>query len=330
MFASIAFRLRVEVEALNMVEALGAYTRHRAVSVFKRLQRGGQVAYRLMVVPAVSGQSIANGYERALVELASRAGLPVCEQCKKYERVGGFIKHGTEKKAEYDKLVEECVVEDITGFLVPEAGVRKTSPVMFSYLIPDTESAKAVLESQFHVRYNFETMEHNPFNVESGTAVYMLTVGIDIDRIGKKSDGKALNNRDKRVELAFRALAVLLEGMNFGAKKARYLPVVEVLGGVGAVSDPIPFTVSPARVYPDGDNYISKTIARASKYLEALREVKERIAVAYMDTENLSVNVPTNTKVEVIKTSTTVELLETLLSITRRFQADEVRSVSKA
>ena len=314
MFASIALRLRVEVEALNMVEALGAYTRHRTVSVFKRVKRGNQTVYKLLVAPAVSGQSIANGYQRALVELASKAGLPVCDQCRRYESIGGFIKHATESKADHDSLIESCVVEDLTGFLVPEAGVRRTSPVMFSYLVPDTESAKAVLESQFHVRYNFETMEHNPFNVESGTAVYMLTVGIDVDRIGRRIDGKTLADRGRRIELAFRALAALVEGLNFGAKKARYLPIVEVLGGVGAVSDPIPFMVSPPRVYPDGDDYISRTIARASKYVEALKGVNEKVFVAYMDRENLSIGIPSGTSIEVVKTSTVVELLETLLN----------------
>jgi len=313
-FASIALRLRVEVEALNMVEALGAYTRHRTVSVFKRVKRGNQTVYKLLVAPAVSGQSIANGYQRALVELASKAGLPVCDQCRRYESIGGFIKHATESKADHDSLIESCVVEDLTGFLVPEAGVRRTSPVMFSYLVPDTESAKAVLESQFHVRYNFETMEHNPFNVESGTAVYMLTVGIDVDRIGRRIDGKTLADRGRRIELAFRALAALVEGLNFGAKKARYLPIVEVLGGVGAVSDPIPFMVSPPRVYPDGDDYISRTIARASKYVEALKGVNEKVFVAYMDRENLSIGIPSGTSIEVVKTSTVVELLETLLN----------------
>jgi CRISPR-associated protein Csa2 len=319
-FASIALRFRVEVEALNMVEALGAYTRHRTASVLKRVKRGNAVAYKLVVAPAVSGQSIANGYQRALVELAVREGLPVCDQCRRYESIGGFIKHATEGKADHDSLIQNCVVEDLTGFLVPEAGVRRTSPVMFSYLVPDTESAKAVLESQFHVRYNFETMEHNPFNIESGTAVYMLTVNIDVDRIGRRSDGKAVPDRDRRVELAFKALAALIEGLGFGAKKARYLPVVEVLGGVGAVSDPIPFVVSPPRVYPDGDNYISKTVSRASKYVEALKEVNERLLVAYMDCENLGVSIPSGTDVEVVRASTVVELLETLLGAVKRFQ----------
>jgi len=323
MFASIAFRLRVEVEALNMVEALGAYTRHRTVSVFKRVQREGKTLYKVMVVPAISGQSIANGYQRTLVELALKLGLPVCDQCKRFESVGGFIKHSTESeesKVSHDSLIESCVVEDLTGFLVPRVGVRRTSSVMFSYLVPDTESAKAVLESQFHVRYNFETGEHNPFNIESGSAIYMLTIGIDIDKIGKKNDGSILRDRSRRIELAFRAIEALVEGLNFGAKKARYLPISEVLGAIGAISDPIPFMISPPRVYVNGDNYISKTIVRASKYVEALKGVNERIYVAYMDNEGLNVSIPGNPNVEVVRTSTVTELIETLIGMIAKLQ----------
>jgi len=323
MFASIAFRFRVEVEALNMVESLGAYTRHRTVSVFKRVEKNGKLMYRIMTVPAISGQSIANGYQRMLVELASRLGLPVCDQCKRYESIGGFIKHSTEGKGSnvnHDSLIESCVVEDLTGFLIPELGVRRTSAVMFSYLVPDTESGKAVLESQFHVRYNFETGAHNPFNIESGSAIYMLTVGVDIDKIGKRSNGTFVGDKWKRVKLAFKAIEALVEGLNFGAKKARYLPISEVLGAIGAVSDPVPFMVSAPRVYVNGDDYISKTIARASKYIEALREVNERIHLVYMDNEGLNIKIPDNLKVEVVKASTITELIETLITVIEKLQ----------
>jgi len=323
MFTSIAFRLRVEVEALNMVEALGAYTRHRTVSVFKKVQREGRTLYKVIVVPAISGQSIANGYQRTLVELALKLGLPVCDQCRRYESTGGFIKHSTEgegSKVSHDNLIENCVVEDLTGFLIPRIGVRRTSPVMFSYLVPDTESAKAVLEPQFHVRYNFEVGEHNPFNIESGSAIYMLTVGIDIDKIGKKNDGSILKDKGKRIEVAFKAIEALVEGLNFGAKKARYLPISEVLGAIGAISDPIPFMVSPPRIYSNEDNYISKTIIRASKYVEALKGVNEKVYVAYIDNEGLSINIPSNLNVNVIKTSTISELIEVLLSTIGKLQ----------
>ncbi len=311
-FVSIGLRARVEVEALNMVEALGAYTRHRTVSVMKRLSRDGKVGYKLMVVPAVSGQSIANGYHRAIVELAKLAKLPVCDECEKYEVRGGFDKRST-AKLPHDERINTCVVEDITGFLAPEAGVRRTSPVSFSYLVPDLESAKAALDPQFHVKYNFETGEHAPFNIESGTAIYMLMITMDIDKIGRLSNGSYVENRCKRIEIALKALEVLIEGFTYGAKKSRYLPLTEILGGIAAISHPIPFVVSAPRIYRDGDNYISETLNRAKAYLSALKNYKEEIKLVFFDKEKLPR--PSVTEPSVIEASTFGDLINNVLEI---------------
>lgn len=300
-FVSIGLRLRVEVEALNMVEALGAYTRHRTVTVFKKLTKDGVTVYRALVVPAVSGQSIANGYHRAIVDLASIMKIPVCSECLNYEKRGGFDKRSTAKLS-HDDRIRECVVEDLTGFLAPEAGVRRTSPISFSYMIPDMESAKATIDPQFHVKYNFEKNEHQPFNVESGSAVYMLSINIDVDRIGRLESGGYVNDRPKRVELAFKALSVLIEGFNFGAKKSRYLPVTEVVGGVAAISSPLPFTVSAPRVYKDGRNYIAETISRAETYIEALSNYGEKIELIIIDKENLAKTTPSKVYVTTVET----------------------------
>ncbi len=318
-FTSIGLRLRVEVEALNMVEALGAYTRHRTVSVFKKLAREGKVVYKLVTAPAISGQSIANGYMRTLVELAKHYNVKVCEECKAYETRGGFTKHGTtkDKDIKHDKLIENCIVEDLTGFMIPDANVKRTSPVMFSYMVPDLESAKAVIDSQFHVRYDFTTQQHQPFNIESGTAIYMIMIGIDISRIGKLENGNYLPDRRKRLEIALHGIATLFEGFGFGAKKARYLPIEEVVGGIAAVSDPIPFMVSPPRIYTNGDNYITDTIKRATRYVEALKQLKggegEKISIAYFDKEGLKITKEEKQKLELIETSSLTDLTEKLL-----------------
>lgn len=304
--------MRIEVEALNMVEALGAYTRHRTVSVLKRVTSDGKVFYRLVVVPAISGQSIANGYHRALVELAKLAKLPVCEECLKYETRGGFDKRSTEEIS-HDDRIKTCIVEDLTGFLAPEASVRRTSPVSFSYLVPDVESAKTALDSQFHVKYNFETAEHTPFNMESGTAVYMMTIAVDVDRIGRLSNGSYTEDRCKRIELAFKAIEVLVEGFTYGAKKSRYLPIAEVLGGVAAVSHPIPFMVSAPRVYKNSGNYIIETVNRSQAYLNALKNFNEVIKLVVMDKERLQK--PSTQEVEIIEATTFGELINKTLSI---------------
>lgn len=311
-FVSIGLRLRVEVEALNMVEALGAYTRHRTVSVFKRLSRDGKAIYRILIVPAISGQSIANGYHRAIVDLSKLMKIPVCPECQNYEKRGGFDKRST-ANITHDDRVQECAVEDLTGFLAPEAGTRRTSPVSFSYMVPDVESARAALDPQFHVKYNFEEKRHQPFNIESGSAIYMLSINVDVSRIGRLESLKSgiyVKDRSKRVELAFKALSVLIEGLNFGAKKSRYLPINEVIGGIAAISNPLPFVVSAPRVYRDGHNYIEETIIRAENYLKVLsdEDYGEIIELIVMDKENLT---KPNAKTVTI---TTVETFSEMIS----------------
>lgn len=308
-FVSIGLRLRTEVEALNMVEALGAYVRHRTVSILRRISKDGKTIYKVVVTPAISGQSIAYGYHKVLVELAKLANIPVCDECRNYEPRGGFHKRTTQN-IKHDKRIEDCVVEDLTGFLAPEANVRRTSPVSFSYLVPDLESSKTALDPQFHVRYNFETNEHAPFNIESGTAIYMLSIAIDVDKIGKLEGGGYVKDRLKRIELALKALSTLIEGVMFGAKKARYLPIIEVVGGIAAISNPIPFTVTPPRIYRDGRNYIDETIRRANVYAETLKIVNEKVKIVFMDKENVT---SASTSENVRRVNTLTEMIEITL-----------------
>ena len=289
-FLSMSFRFRVEVEALNMVEAMGAYSRHRTVSLLK--PRGDGKGYRLVIAPAVSGQAVAYGYMKSLVDLALRKNLPVCDQCRGYEARGGFIKHGTDASGDLETLVKNCVVEDVTGFMIAQALVRRTSPIQFSYMVPDIDTSDVAIDPQFHVRGAKPGENPQPFQVESGTAVYMLGIALDIDKIGAVpgSDGKpkiVVDNRLERIRVAIQAIASLLEGLSFGAKKARYLPIYEVVGGVVAVSHPIPFMVSPARVTKT-ENYIVKTVARASNYVKLFKNENEVIKIFYMDREGIA------------------------------------------
>jgi len=277
MFVSFGFRFRVEVEALNMAETVGNYARHRAAPVLIQVrdEEGKLKEYRITMAPAVSGQSVAFGYMSALVKLAELKGLPVCEECRSYEHLGGFFKRADRVDVGYDERIKTCVVEDITGFMAIKerargeggkgAVIRRTSPIMFSYMVPDATSARGVLMPQLHVRYNLKNPDKQvPYQVEAGTAVYIHGVAIDVERIGRLEDGKHINTEDRlrRIGLALDALKVLYGGLLFGAKKARYLPVIETLGGIAAVSHPMPFVVSPPRL---GD-YVGENINRAKKF----------------------------------------------------------------
>lgn len=310
----MSFRLKVEVEALNMVEAMGAYSRHRTVSLLK--PRGEGKGYRLVIAPAVSGQAVAYGYMKSLVELATRKNLPLCDQCRNYENRGGFIKHGTDSTGNQEELIRKCVVDDIAGFMIAQANVRRTSPIQFSYMVPDIDSSDVSIEPQFHVRAPMPGQKPQPFQVEAGTAIYVLGVALDIDKIGVVAgEGgepkKVVDSRVPRVRIAIQALANLIEGLSFGAKKARYLPVYDVVGAIAALSHPVPFMVSPARVGRDG-NYISKTLSRASNYVDLFKDVNEEIEIVYMDNEGLSIE--TNIKnVEIEKANNVSELVAKIL-----------------
>jgi len=268
MFVSIGLRFRAEVEALNMAESVGNYARHRLAPIIliRRGEDGSIKEYKVTMAPAVSGQSIAYGYMAALVKLALERNLPVSDQAKNYENIGGFFKRADDVKLPHDERVRTCIIEDLTGFMAAGEGnvaVRRTSPVMFSYLVPDGTTVRGVVMPQLHVRYNLQNTEQQvPFQIEAGTAVYVHGVAIDVDRIGRLSDGSYVSDRAKRVEAAFDALKLLYGGLLFGAKKARYLPIFEALGGVAAVSDKH-FTVSPPRFY----DYVAYNAERAKKHI---------------------------------------------------------------
>lgn len=180
MFLSIGARLEVNVEAFNAVETVGNVVKHRRAPII--VPYGG--GYRLIYVPAVSGESIANAYQRNLVELASQVykmqnetpPLTIWdlrhEFCKFMDNnhltsslaqiISKFssksksltelinLKHEFEKKA-----IEESIVADIGGFLYTgDIPVKRTSRLYTSYLLPTYDAIEATaIEAQFHARH---------------------------------------------------------------------------------------------------------------------------------------------------------------------------------
>lgn len=296
-FVSFGFRFRVNVEAMNMVENVGNYSRHRVVPIIRRVKEDGKVRYEVQFLPAVSGQSIANAYMRALVDIAIKRGLPVCEECRRYNELNGFPKRPTVQGSDdsVDKRVAKCVVEDVTGFMATEPKeksgegrvIRRTSRIQFSYLIPDVDSANHVPPvPQFHVRYGKEE-EQTIFNIESASAIYTLVVNIDVDGIGKGVKSIA-NNREARVEASLDALMLMLNGGYVGAKRSRYYPQMEPLGAVAVVSDPYPFVVSPPKAKLNNDGtlqpwYLEDTLRRAIAFKSVFTNVS--LTMYYFDNE---------------------------------------------
>ena len=299
-FLSLGLRALINVEALNMVESVGNIVRHRKAAIVYK--RGS--SYVIRWVPAISGECIAHSYQSWLADLAVKEGLPICEYCEKHE----FVKHADRnifgsKQWEQDlvkqieivekskkgidtvsfmhsfekSIIENCVVEDIGGFLFAgRTPVKRTSRFASSYMIPSLDAIeRAVVESQFQVR-NAPTASQKweqaqmPYNVEIGSAIYAWSFYIDLESVGCTSAVKheciSLEERKKRIELAIKALALMLDTRIFGAKQTRFTPVIDYEVILVSVSHPIQFNVSPPAI---GLEFIEDTANRAKAFTKA-------------------------------------------------------------
>ncbi|MEM2826542.1 MAG: type I-A CRISPR-associated protein Cas7/Csa2 [Sulfolobales archaeon] len=182
MFLSIGARIEVNIEAFNAVETVGNLTKHRRAPMVVPTNAG----YRLIYVPAVSGESIANAYQRNLVELAKHTykvqgrNPPLTEWDLRHEfskfmdnkhlipELAEIVKEATSKKQEkkvsediveikhkFEKTaVEKSIVADVGGFLYAEdLPVKRTSRVYFGYLLPTYDTIETMaIEAQYHAR----------------------------------------------------------------------------------------------------------------------------------------------------------------------------------
>jgi len=162
-------RVVVNVEAMNMVEAIGNVVRHRKAAHVYRFREGRNERYEIRTVPVVSGEALRHAVQRAL---AKGVGLPVCSWCRR----GEFVRHGVvlgeffrdvegeggvagfEEAAgrgiyEAERLIlGSCIVEDVGGFLIPpEEGA---SVLGVGCLVPAVEGDRVLcgFDVQFHVR----------------------------------------------------------------------------------------------------------------------------------------------------------------------------------
>ncbi|HDJ89876.1 MAG TPA: type I-A CRISPR-associated protein Cas7/Csa2 [Thermoprotei archaeon] len=282
MFVSVRGRLLINVEALNMTESVGNYVKHRRVPVIL------PKTYATYFVPAISGESIAHGFQNLLASQAIRNGIKVCKLCER----GIFLKSTNEEVFKdafntnvvpkdnftFEKFViNNCLVEDVGGFLyAPRAGgnVKRTSNFYTGYMIPVNEALEnTVIEPQLHSRYALGTkfvrrgaVGQMIYYVEISSAVYTFSFDIDTNYIGKttfvqeKAGTLVVNDREKRVKVTLEALKEFLSEILFGANKTRFLPVMDWESLVIAVADNTWTIPSPASA-----NYINNSLIKAEK-----------------------------------------------------------------
>lgn len=284
-FLSVRGRILLNVEALNMTESIGNYVKHRRVPILVPEESG----FTTYFVPAVSGESIAHGFQKVLAEEGVRNSIPVCNLCKN----GIFLKStnkGVVKEAFKDKIeeippsekleefiIKNCLVEDVGGFLyAEEENIKRTSNFFVGYMVPVKEAlGNVVIESQLHSRYALGTpfvkgkeKGQMIYYVELSSAVYTFSLDMDTTYISRltfshESAGKdALkeNERKKRLEITLDSLKIFLLEQLFGAKKTRFLPVGEWESIVIGVSDKV-WTVAS----PFSSKYIENTMKKKEK-----------------------------------------------------------------
>lgn len=265
--------------------------------------------YGIRYVPVVSGESIGHGYQECLASISEQIGLKVGERSKR----GEFVKFAEksyfdDKSLKEPKKPEEArefeanvllrdTVADVGGFLYTgKIPVKRSSRIQCGYLIPAADAIEsAALEAQFHVRHvpseppkssssepsdgqgeNSQTtasLGQIPYNVEVGSALYTMSLVLDVEQIGKLStaygakvaeEAQLESQITSRQRAALLALLELLSSFRFGARKGRFLPNAEIVSAVAAISRPNLFVVSPG----NSVDFIKSTLERSQHFNE--------------------------------------------------------------
>ncbi|MEM1681090.1 MAG: type I-A CRISPR-associated protein Cas7/Csa2 [Sulfolobales archaeon] len=285
-FLSLSARILLNVEALNMVESVGNFIRHRRAPV--AVPTGG--GFTLKYVPVISGESLAHSYQELIADMAVKSAIKVCDNC----RAGYFIKHSGDEVLEdwaknaikegevaFEKaVIQNCVVEDVGGFLYAgRRPVKRTSRFQVGYMIPALDAiTSTAVEAQFHVRYARSPEEQSIYNVEVGSAIYTFAFNLDVDGIGVLSSSKiepavGKEERLKRIEVAIKSLNTMLSNALFGARRSRFMPSWKVLNAVAVVSHQIPINAEP----PHTKEYIISTLKKVKLSKEFLSKGNVKI-----------------------------------------------------
>jgi len=308
-FVSVGVRAVVNVEALNAVETVGNVTKHRRAPIVLKGDKG----YRLIYVPAASGESLANAFQRNLVKAAKliygAEGLkpPITEWDERFEfvkfmdkahltpalkkLVAGKASNIPEAKHEFElQAIRESIVADVAGFLYAEEElpVKRTSRLQVGYVVPTYDSIEAVaIEAQFHARHvPAETTKRKTAQVEAAqkaqmiyyvevaSATYGITINLDVDGIGRTS----LVRVEDAVDGDERARRV----------RASLLALAALLAGEGfgaklsrflpvkTVESAVASISTPVAFTvspPQRPDYISDTAARAGQLREVLKKL---------------------------------------------------------
>lgn len=284
MFISLGVRFEANVEALNMVEAAGNYSKHRRVPYIVE-DRG---IIKIIYVPALSGESIAHAFQEILADEAATEKQKVCRKCARGEFLKSMDDENALEKFTEGKLpevaeqieegiVKNCTVEDVGGFLYAgKPPVKRTSAFQVSFALPIKKIAVySTVEPQLHARHAIipkaekekkeeGAAEQMIYYAETGTAIYAFTLNLDLRSIGISAiTGKPIVSDDAikaRRRAALRALSRMLSSGQFGAKLSRFLPSGGIVSLAVSMTEK-PFTITS----PIYEGYEDKTLMRLER-----------------------------------------------------------------
>lgn len=337
-FISFGIRFVANVEALNMVESAGNLVRHRTVPLIVFLEEGkysirwypalsGETLahafqYNLSILERMTNanntrlcyfcsigefikHSALDFYKsltnESLRQVQQNESLRQVQQINFPQWEDKLIKNYTqmnEWKLE-NEIVENCLVEDLGGFIVAtaarrsqEAGisVRRTSTFQFSYAVPTIDAileGASTTDVQMHVRMasvgqslankvNYENPIQAPYNKEISSTVYSFIFNFDPDKVGVNSYTNEViyddKERKRRIGLALDSLKLVIDG-NFGASKSRYNPFMERELIIGALTEgDVLFTVSSPSLRLE--DFVKETLERAKSYVTEFPNIK--------------------------------------------------------
>jgi CRISPR-associated protein Cst2 len=274
-FIRVSGRAIVNVHSANSEGSVGNYIGLSKMFIVRRTPKG----YEVSEDAVISGNMLKHWHAVRTVELLKEQGYDaLCDTCKRFIMFRSNI--SLENEFEY---VKACAIEDLHGFLYPQASIRRESLVKFSFMLP-VEEIRSEYSAVTHNRVVLTEEGKIPaaeqammvFKREYASGIYGFLALMDLKYVGRsladpENPNKVLdlNSRKIRSKAAVLALADMLSG-KFGAAASRALPIVRVVELICAVSgQPIPNLVHGFYSdYAEESAKILKTVHSMNKQLK--------------------------------------------------------------
>jgi CRISPR-associated protein Cst2 len=245
-FVRVSGRAIVNVHSANAEGAVGNYMGLSKMFILRRTSNG----YEVTEDAVISGSMLKHWHAIRMVEVLKENGYSsLCESCKRF-----IMYRSTMDLNNEFEFIKTCAIEDVHGFLQPDASIRRESLVKFSFMLP-VEEMRSEYAAVTHNRVVLTEEGKIPaeeqammvFKREYGSGLYGFLVSMDLKYVGRsladpenKEKTLGVDDRKIRAKVAVLSLADVLSG-RFGASIARALPAIKVEEILCAVSkSPIP------------------------------------------------------------------------------------------